>query len=150
MGVRMSRMILAIALLFLYVSYISPTFKDKPPRNGLILQTGGVVSPWSAYVVDFDSGTTSFYQTGAHNGQKMRKFAGSRKLDPKIISDVRALADQAIAAHYSSSEVTADVDTRLEVSKDGKITETNTFGPVLDVKQPISSLQNLLSKQFHS
>ena len=143
----MSRM---ISVVFIALIILSPSFKHKPPKNGLIVQTGGVVSPWRAYVVDFDSGTIRFYKADGNNGPEMRKLAGSRKLDPKIISDIRALADQAIAANYSSPEgFDADFEARLEVSKHGKITETNTFGPVFDEKQPISSLLNLLSEQFH-
>ena len=143
----MSRM---TSVVFIVLVILSQNFKHKPPTNGLIVQTGGVVSPWRAYVVDFDSGTIRFYKADVNKGQETRKLAGSRKADPKIISDIRALADQAIAANYSSPEgPSADFNASLEVSKDGKITGTNTFGPVVDKKQPISLLLNLLSEQFH-
>ena len=143
----MSRM---ISVVFMALIILSPSFKHKLPKNGLIVQTGGVVSTWTAYVVDFDSGTIRFYKADWNKDPEMRKLAGSRKLDPKIISDIRALADQAIAANYVSPEGSdVDFSESLEVSKHGKITVTNTFGPVVDEKQPISSLLNLLSEQFH-
>jgi len=141
-----------ISVVFIALIFLPPTFKDKPPKNGLILQTGGVMSTWSAYVVDFDSATMRFYETDghridAHNDPEKRKLAGTRKLDPKIISNIRALANQAIADHYFSSDQTYDFDIRLEVSKNGKITETQTGGPA-DEKQRISSLLILLREQF--
>lgn len=143
----MSRM---ISVVFIALIILSSGFKHKPPKNGLILQIGGVVSPWRAYVVDFDSGTIRFYKADWNKGPETGKLAGSRKLDPKIISDIRTLADQAIAADYSSPEgPSADFNASLGVSKQGKITVTNTFGPVIDKKQPISSLLNLLIEQFH-
>jgi hypothetical protein len=138
-----------IPVVFLALVLLPPTFKDKPPKNGLILQIGGFMSSWGAYVVDFDSGTIRFYQNGMNKPPKMRKFAGSRKLDSKIISDIGALADQAIAANYMSAVPTDDMDVRLEVSKNGKITETQPGGPIVDEKQSLSLLLNLLSKQFH-
>jgi len=143
----MSRM---LPVVFIALMLLPPTFKNKLPRNGLIMQVYGIVTPSTAYVVDFDSRTIRLYQSGMDTPPKMRKFVGSRKLDPKIISDIRALADQVIADNCPSPCPPPDMDFSafLEVSKHGKITEIDPFGSVLDEKQPISVWLNLLSGQF--
>ncbi len=113
-----------LILVFMNNRRVPEPFTYIPPTNGVTFQSGGMMSPWYAYVVDFDHLMLSRYE----GTEKTLLSKSSIKRDET--SQIIQLVKQAIAENKGNFPPNPDVDFKLDLSLDGTISSTETYGPI--------------------
>lgn len=142
-GVVGLSLLVMLALVLLFFFFMDrrnkEVFIEIPPRNGIIFQSGGFVSSWYAYVVDFDSLIITQYQ-GANKTLVTKKGLKQDEVDQILEFSKKAIEED----KTNFPDITADVDFRLDLSIDNNIKTTQTLGPLPD-EGAIRSLFDLLN-----